>query len=160
MSVERHIAKDTLKNQKFAGQLLPHRELPPSPEEIFGERKFSEIELGMLQMQVLWVLSKKSTHGYDLMKILNEIKKTKITQGTLYPTLQALEERELIKSHEDDRKIVYHITAKGRKTMNEACVDFSRTFFGIFQNYVCEKCVGHEVHEHKTNELVKIGDRK
>ncbi|HLC76653.1 MAG TPA: hypothetical protein VJH04_00445, partial [archaeon] len=70
MSVERHITKDGLKNQKFIGQILPHRELPPSSEEIFGERKFSEIELGMLQMQVLWVLSKKSTHGYDLMKIL------------------------------------------------------------------------------------------
>ena len=161
MSVERHITKDGLKNQRFVGQPLPHRENPPSPEEIFGERKFSEIELGILQMQVLWILSRKSTHGYDLMKILNDIKKTKVAQGTLYPTLQALEERELIKKHEEDRKSVYNITAKGRKVMNESCLDFSRTFFGIFQNYVCEKCVGHSGHEssHK-DELVKIGDKK
>ncbi len=150
MSVERHIA--------------PHGGAPPSPEEIFGQRKFSEIELGMLQMQVLWALSRKSTHGYDLMKVLNEIKKTKITQGTLYPTLQALEERELIKKHEDERKSVYSITAKGRKVMNESCLDFSRTFFGIFQNYVCEKCVGHPEHvgqhTHKNDKLVEIGDKK
>ena len=148
MSIERHIA--------------PHRNAPPSAEEIFGGRGFSEIELGLLQMQILWLLSRKSTHGYDLMKLLNNIKKTKITQGTLYPTLQSLEGRELIKRHDEDRRSIYNITLKGRKVMNETCMDFSRTFFGIFQNFVCEKCV----HPHDSNssnnnikkdELVKIG---
>lgn len=148
MSIERH------------STILPHRNAPPSEKEIFGEREFSEIELGLLQMQVLWILSRKSTHGYDLMKTLNTIKKTKITQGTLYPTLQALEERSLIKRHEEDRKTVYNITLKGRKVMNETCLDFSKTFFGIFQNFVCEKCVGHESSEHNHNDLVKIGGKK
>lgn len=151
MSIERH------------SSILPHRDAPPSPEEIFGEREFSEIELGLLQMQVLWILSRKSTHGYELMKILNNIKKTKITQGTLYPTLQSLEKRELIKRHDLDRKSVYSITAKGKKVMNETCLDFSRTFFGIFQNYVCEKCVHPEnvgQHAHEHDDLIKIGEKK
>lgn len=141
MSVKRHI--------------LPHRDAPPSAEEIFGGREFSEIELGLLQMQILWLLSHRGTHGYELMKTLSGIKKTKITQGTLYPALQSLEKRGLIKRHENDRKTVYSTTARGRKVMNETCMDFSRTFFGIFQSYVCEKCVDQE-----KKGLVKIGGVK
>lgn len=117
------------------------RHSPPSKEEIFGKRKFSEIELGILQMQILWLVNRKPTHGYEIMKTLSEMKKTKITQGTLYPTLQRLEERGLIKRHEEDRKSVYSITPEGKRVMNDACLDFSKTFFGIFQNFVCEKCV-------------------
>ncbi len=119
-----------------------HRE-PPSEVEIFGEHKFSEIELGLLQMQTLWILSSDPTHGYDLMKKLNDIKKTKITQGTLYPTLQRLEDRQLIRSHREGRKTVYCITQKGKKVMDESCLDFSRTFFGIFKSFVCNKCTGN-----------------
>lgn len=150
MSIDRHI---------------PHRNAPPSEKEIFGKHEFSEIELGLLQMQILWLLSRKSTHGYDIMKMLGKIKKTKVTQGTLYPTLQTLEKRGLIKRHDEDRKTVYSITPKGTKVMNETCVDFSKTFFGIFQNYVCEKCVGHDNHvgqhsQHVHDDLVKIGGKK
>jgi DNA-binding PadR family transcriptional regulator len=123
----------------------------PTEKEIFGDRKFSEIEVGLLQMQVLWILNHKPSHGYELMKILNEIKKTKITQGTLYPALGSLEKRSLIKSRKDERKVVYDITPEGRKVMSETCTDFSKTFFGIFQNYVCEKCVKQDT--------IKIGDK-
>ena len=162
MSMERHISKHGKANQIFLGQ-TPHRDAPPSESEIFGDREFSEIELGLLQMQILWILNHKSTHGYELMKILNEIKKTKVAQGTLYPTLQSLEKRSLIKRHDEYRKTIYSITLKGRKVMNETCMDFSKTFFGIFQNYVCEKCVGHDEHvgqHHHKDELIKIGEKK
>lgn len=100
----------------------------------------SEIDLGLLQMQILWMLSRKSTHGYDLMKNLNDLKKTTITQGTLYPTLQRLVDLDLITRDEQGRKIVYHITPRGREAMNNACVEFSRTFFGIFHDFVCGRC--------------------
>ena len=113
------------------------RVAPPSTEEIFGEHKFSEIELGMLQMQILWIVDKKPTHGYEMMKLLNTIKKTKITQGTLYPALAALEERGFIKRDEQERRTVYSITSSGKRVMNDTCTDFSRTFFGIFQSFVC-----------------------
>ena len=99
----------------------------------------SEIELGLLQMQVLWLL-KKPTHGYELMKRLNEIKTTKITQGTLYPTLQRLEELKLITSKTEQRKKIYHLTGKGKKVMRDSCSDFCKTFHGIFHDFVCEKC--------------------
>ena len=105
----------------------------------------SEIELGILQMQVLWLLSRKSTHGYDLMKNLNALKKTKVTQGTLYPTMQRLEELGMVKREERQRKVVYHLTTKGRAVMTNACNDFSRTFFGIFNDFVCNRCHGGDM---------------
>ncbi|MBI2076385.1 MAG: PadR family transcriptional regulator [Candidatus Aenigmarchaeota archaeon] len=116
--------------------------LPPTSEEIFGKsRIIGEIELGLLQMQVLWVLNRKPSHGYDIMKQMQILKTTKVTQGTLYPTLQRLVDLGLIKRHNQERKIVYTITDKGKKTMNDACTDFTRTFFGIFHDFVCGKCV-------------------
>jgi len=125
MSVSKHIKADT----------------KPGVMELAKERKPSEIELGMLQMQILWILSRKSTHGYEIMKSLSALKGTKITQGTLYPTLQRLENLGLIKRKEEDRRIDYHISGKGRKIMEQACLDFTRTFFGVFQDFVCGKCV-------------------
>ncbi|MFH0832954.1 MAG: PadR family transcriptional regulator [Candidatus Aenigmatarchaeota archaeon] len=103
-------------------------------------RHIPEIELGLLQMQILWLLNKKGTHGYELMKRLSDLKTTKITQGTLYPTLQRLEELKLIKSREDDRRKVYILTDKGKKTMKDSCADFCKTFHGIFEDFICGKC--------------------
>lgn len=100
----------------------------------------SDIELGLLQMQILWFLNQRESHGYELMKKLNEIKTTKITQGTLYPALQRLQELRLISSREKGRKIIYNLTERGKKTMKASCVDFCRTFHGIFEDFVCEKC--------------------
>lgn len=122
-----------------------HIFIPPTEEEIFEDNKEkSEIEVGLLQMQILWILKKKPTHGYELMKSLNELKKTTIGQGTLYPTLQKLEKLELIKGREDERRIVYDITSKGKETLDQACNDFTKTFFGIFHDFVCQKCVNRD----------------
>lgn len=103
------------------------------------ERHINDIELGLLQMQVLWLL-KKPSHGYELMKSLNAIKRTKITQGTLYPTLQRLEELKLIKSETKGRKRVYHLTNDGKATMKNNCQEFCKTFQGIFEDFICGKC--------------------
>ena len=120
--------------------------LPPKQEEIFdAERRPIEIEMGLLQMQILWILSRKPCHGYEMMKDLNVIKSTKITQGTLYPTLKRLVELKMIEIDEDGARKVYHITERGKKTMDQSCTDFTRTFFGIFHDYVCGKCVERDV---------------
>jgi DNA-binding PadR family transcriptional regulator len=103
-------------------------------------KHIKQIDLGLLQMQILWILSKKHMHGYLLMKELDELKKTKITQSTLYPALQKLEKMKLIKSKKKERTIVYHVTERGKKAMNNACKDFCRTFSGIIKDFVCGKC--------------------
>lgn len=148
MSVDRH--------DKISLKVLPHRTLPPTAEEIFGRKEKSAIEVGMLQMQILWLLDRKPTHGYEIMDILNRIKSTKVTQGTLYPALKNLRKHGYIKGQKDGDKIIYQTTAEGKKTLNNACLDFTRTFFGIFQDFVCHKCVGHNesvISSHKREDI-------
>jgi len=102
-------------------------------------RERPELELGLLQMQILWML-KEPRHGYALMKALNEVKNTKVTQGTLYPALQRLEELGLVKRKQVGRKYVWKMTPSGKRTMLRSCEDFCRTFHGIIRDFVCEKC--------------------
>lgn len=136
MSDDRHSIKEV--------QKLPDEEYIKWPAP--ASQPKSEIELGMLQMQILWLLSRKSTHGYDMMKALSILKGTSITQGTLYPTLKRLEELELIKRDEKDRRIIYYITAKGKRTMNESCLEFVKTFYGIFHDFACQSCSFYDEH--------------
>lgn len=102
----------------------------------------SEIEIGLLQMQILWFLKKRKMHGYELMKKLNTIKNTKITQGTLYPSMQRLVELRLVDYEEKDRRKIYRITKKGSRIMERTCADFVATFGGIFEDFVCMRCDG------------------
>ncbi len=104
--------------------------------------KEKEDELGVLQMQILWLLEREPTHGYALMKKLNDIKKTKIEQGTLYPALQKLEGNGYIEVSDvgaRGRKI-YKVTLRGRTIMKKSCEDFVVMFSDIFQYYKCKKC--------------------
>jgi PadR family transcriptional regulator PadR len=100
------------------------------------------LDLGVLQMQILWLVGRTPMHGYEIMRQLNEIKSTKVEQGTLYPALQKLEENELIKVKETGRrgKKVYELTDVGRKAMIRTCEEFSKTFSGIFEDFVCKSC--------------------
>lgn len=104
-----------------------------------------EIEIGLLQMQILWLLDRNSSHGYELMKTLTALKGTRMTQGTLYPTLQRLEELGLIEGEAAGRKIIYHVTGKGRKALKDSCMAFVKIFYGVFHDYVCERC-DHYLH--------------
>jgi PadR family transcriptional regulator PadR len=101
-----------------------------------------DIELGILQMQILWLLGREPTHGYDLMKRLNKIKASKIEQGTLYPALQRLEENDLIKVKKTGQrgKKTYELTKRGKEMMIRTCEEFSKTFSGIFMDFVCKSC--------------------
>jgi len=107
-----------------------------------NNKGIEDIELGMLQMQILWVLGSKPTHGYYLMKKLTEIKKKKITQGALYPTLAKLQNLKLIEVKKEGTrgKKIYKLTKKGRKVMIKTCQEFCKTFQGIFKDFVCVGC--------------------
>lgn len=101
-----------------------------------------ELEIGILQMHILWLLDKKPTHGYELMKKLTKIKKKDITQGALYPALQKLEHNGLIEFEKEAvrGKKVYTITKKGKIQMETACRDFCDIFGGIYKDFVCGCC--------------------
>ena len=100
------------------------------------------VDLGVLQMQILWLLGKEPKHGYALLKQLRAIKRAPLTQGALYPALASLERQGFIKAKKAGvrGKKVYELTALGRKAMANACHEFVEIFQGIFGDFYCTKC--------------------
>lgn len=72
-------------------------------------------ERGDIKYLILDLLKEKSMHGYEIMKELE----TRFfgfyapSAGTVYPTLQLLDELGLVRSREDGGKKVYEITEEG-----------------------------------------------
>jgi DNA-binding PadR family transcriptional regulator len=72
---------------------------------------------GMVEPAILGVLGEKPMHGYEIISTLEEKSHGmwRPSAGSIYPTLQLLEEKGLIKSQEVEGKKVYELTAEGQK---------------------------------------------
>jgi DNA-binding PadR family transcriptional regulator len=66
---------------------------------------------------VLRLLLEKPMHGYEIIRTFEARSHGmwRPSAGSIYPTLQLLEEQELISSSEDEGKKVYSLTEKGRE---------------------------------------------
>ena len=78
-------------------------------------------ESGDMKYVILRLLKKKPMHGYEVMKELEEQTHGcyKPSPGTVYPTLQWLEDEGLVKSEEDEGKKIYSVTDEGQKFLDE-----------------------------------------
>jgi len=78
-------------------------------------------ESGDMKYVILKLLNEKPMHGYEVMKALEEQTQGcyKPSPGTVYPTLQWLEDEGLVRAEEQDGKKVYHITDQGRAFLEE-----------------------------------------
>jgi DNA-binding PadR family transcriptional regulator len=90
------------------------------PEGSFwgGQRFFGR---GDVKYALLELLQERPMHGYEMMKALEERSGGFYTAsaGTIYPTLQMLEDRGLITSSQAEGKKVYSITDVGRAFLDE-----------------------------------------
>jgi len=73
-------------------------------------------ESGDMKYVILKLLATRSMHGYEVMKALEEKTRGcyKPSPGTVYPTLQWLEDEGLVKAETVDEKKFYSITDAGR----------------------------------------------
>src|SRR5581483_5186159 len=76
-------------------------------------------EFGELRLAILSLLEEAPRHGYQLMKALEERSGGlyRGSAGSIYPTLQQLEDERLIHDNRHDGRRVYHLTAAGRKEL-------------------------------------------
>lgn len=76
---------------------------------------------GDVRTALLRLLSERPMHGYDLIKELEERSggMWRPSPGSIYPTLQLLEDEGLLKAEERDGKRVYSITDAGRTELEE-----------------------------------------
>lgn len=78
-------------------------------------------EKGDLKFIVLDLLKEKPSHGYEIMRALEEACHGFYTPsaGSVYPTLQMLEDMSYVGSLEQDGKKVYTITEEGKRFLEE-----------------------------------------
>ncbi len=86
-----------------------------------GRRRRQWFEAGDMKYVILKLLKDKPMHGYEVMKELEEHTHGcyKPSPGTVYPTLQWLEDEGLVSSEEVEGKKVYSITAAGQEFLDE-----------------------------------------
>ncbi|MDH3290553.1 MAG: PadR family transcriptional regulator [Gemmatimonadota bacterium] len=78
-------------------------------------------ESGDMKYVILKLLKDRPMHGYEVMKELEQHTHGcyKPSPGTVYPTLQWLEDEGLVKCEEQEGKKVYSITEEGLKFLDE-----------------------------------------
>lgn len=81
----------------------------------------SRFEGGELRIAILSLLSEGPKHGYQLMKEMKERSggTYQASAGSIYPTLQQLEDEGLIESEREDGRRVYRLTPAGKKELND-----------------------------------------
>jgi|SRR5215470_11961330 len=84
-------------------------------------RRQQIFESGEVKYVILRLLKEKPRHGYEVMKALEEKLGGWYTPsaGTVYPTLQLLEDQGYVRVEEAGGKRVYHITPEGEAFLHE-----------------------------------------
>jgi DNA-binding PadR family transcriptional regulator len=99
-----------------------HSEGHSWPWEAFAfGRRGRFFESGEIRLAILSLLSEGPKHGYQLMKEMAERSGGlyRASAGSVYPTLQQLEDEGLIQSDQQDGKRVYKLTDAGREELGK-----------------------------------------
>src|ERR1044071_9767016 len=82
--------------------------------------EFPRMRRGDIKFLLLEVLRHGPKHGYEIIQYLEEnYRGYRPSPGSVYPTLQMLEEGGFVTSEEIDGKRVYSITSQGEKLLKE-----------------------------------------
>lgn len=84
-------------------------------------RGWKWFERGDLKFAILALIDEKPMHGYEVMQALEEQSQGcyKASPGSIYPTLQLLEDQGYLRASDEDGKKVYTITDAGRDYLEE-----------------------------------------
>ena len=84
-------------------------------------RRTQMFESGEVKFVILRLLKEKPRHGYEVIKALEERLAGCYTAsaGTVYPTLQLLEDQGYVRVVEENGKKVYHITPEGEAFLEQ-----------------------------------------
>ncbi|QRG67590.1 PadR family transcriptional regulator [Brevibacillus choshinensis] len=120
-----------------------------------GKRFFGR---GDVKYALLELLSAAPMHGYQMMKGLEEKSGGLYTPspGSIYPTLQMLEDRDMVHATEVDGKKVYSITEAGRSFLQERPVEKPRD---LVHDSARDILVGEAELQQDLNQLVESLNR-
>ncbi|HEU5171137.1 MAG TPA: PadR family transcriptional regulator [Gemmatimonadales bacterium] len=86
-----------------------------------ARRRGPLFESGEIKFVILRLLREKPRHGYEIIKALEERMGGHYTPsaGTVYPTLQLLEDQGYVRAVETEGRKVYHITPEGERFLDD-----------------------------------------
>ena len=98
-----------------------------------------ELLKGSTNLLVLSLLEKENMYGYQMIRKLSEKSQNvfELQEGTLYPILHSLEEKNYISSYWDEtrakKRKYYAITNKGKKYLKEIKQEWKNFSYGVNQ---------------------------
>jgi DNA-binding PadR family transcriptional regulator len=105
------------RTKHFRGHGMSHRGWSHG----YGHRRSHRARRGDVRGAVLALLAEESMHGYEMIQRLEERTggRWRPSAGSIYPTLQLLEDEGLVSAQEVDGRRVYSLTDDGRKAAEE-----------------------------------------
>jgi len=93
----------------------------PGGSRYRGRGRRQMFEAGEMKYVILRLIKEKPRHGYEIIKALEERMSGCYTPsaGTIYPTLQLLEDQGFVRAVETEGKKIYHITPEGERFLEE-----------------------------------------
>lgn len=106
-----------------AGRLACHRGMMNSTDEVM-EKWAVQLRKGTLELAILAALQQRTLYGLELLKLLQSLPSTTITEGTLYPLLDRLKRDELVDAQwvqegETRPRKYYQLTPLGNKKLTD-----------------------------------------
>ena len=102
---------------------------------------------GSMGMMILRLLAEKDMYGYEMIDTLKKRSENvfELKAGTLYPLLHGLEEKELVKSYEQEAsgktRKYYSITREGKKQLRAKEKEW-KEYAGAVRNVLGGVCFG------------------
>ena len=102
---------------------------------------------GSMGMMILRLLTEKDMYGYEMIDTLKKRSENvfELKAGTLYPLLHGLEEKELVKSYEQEAsgktRKYYSITREGKKQLRAKEKEW-KEYAGAVRNVLGGVCFG------------------
>ena len=114
---------------------------------MFGPGRGPQVRRGDVRLAILVLLAEEPMHGYQIIQNLGERSGGvwRPSAGSVYPTLQLLEDEGLVRGQEKDGRNVFALTDEGRTAATEAAkspapwkmpgagADDAATLFALFQ---------------------------
>jgi DNA-binding PadR family transcriptional regulator len=89
----------------------------------FGRGRGRRARRGDVKYLVLELLAEGPKHGYEIIRAIEERRGVRPSAGSVYPTLQMLEDGGFVTAEQLDGKRVYTITPEGRTLLAERAAD-------------------------------------
>jgi DNA-binding PadR family transcriptional regulator len=92
------------------------------PRDMFGPGRGPRVGRGDVRTAILVLLAEAPMHGYEIIQQLGERSNGmwRLSAGSVYPTLQQLEDEGLVRGEERDGRKVYALTEDGKKAAEAA----------------------------------------